>query len=83
MKKGIRIILIILGILIVIVLMDTIQAKTFDNKPIIKIVEDYNGGDLYQKHKGILVDTYVFTDGTEETVFKWEKYSYHAENIAD
>ena len=44
----------------------------------IKIVEDYNGGDLYQKHlyqkhKGILVDTYVYGDGSQVTAFKWEK----------
>lgn len=44
----------------------------------IKIVEDYNGGDLYQKHlyqkhKGILVDTYVYSDGSQVTAFKWEK----------
>ena len=47
----------------------------------IKIVEDYNGGDLYQKHlyqkhKGILVDTYVYSDGSQVTAFKWEKQQY-------
>ncbi len=75
MKKNVKIILIVLGILIGIVLVDTLQAKFFDNKPILKIVEDYNGGDLYQKHKGVLVNTYIYTDGKTETVFKWENMS--------
>ena len=75
MNKSVKIVLIILGILIGIVLVDTCQAKIFDNKPVLKIVEDYNGGNLYQKHKGILIDTYVYTNGTKETVFKWEKYA--------
>ncbi len=75
MKKNVKIILIVLGILIGIVLVDTLQAKFFDNKPILKIVEDYNGGDLYQKHKGVLVNTYIYTDGKKETVFKWENMS--------
>lgn len=71
MKKRINIVLILLFSLMVIVALDTFQAKAWDNKPIIKIVEDYNGGKLYQKHKGVLVDTYVFTDGTQKTYFKW------------
>lgn len=75
MKKSVKIILIILGVLVGIVLIDTIQAKVFDNNPILKIVENYNGGELYQKHKGIMVDTYIRTDGTKTTIFKWEKYS--------
>ena len=68
-KKAILIILIALSV----VLIDTAQAKIFNNKPVIKIVEDYNGGDLYQKHKGILVDAYVYSDGSQATAFKWEK----------
>lgn len=69
LKKAMLIILAILSI----ALIDTAQAKIFNNKPVIKIVEDYNGGDLYQKHKGILVDTYVYSDGSQVTAFKWEK----------
>ncbi len=83
MKKNVKIILIVLGILIGIVLVDTLQAKFFDNKPILKIVEDYNGGDLYQKHKGVLVNTYIYTDGKTETVFKWEKYEPLEEAFVD
>lgn len=72
MNKKVKIILIILGILIGVVLIDTIQAKVFNNKPILKIVENYNGGTIYQKHKSILVDTYVLSNGTKTTIFKWE-----------
>ena len=53
-KRTILIILVVLSI----VLIDTVQAKIFNNRPVISIVEDYNGGDLYQKSKGLLVDTY-------------------------
>ena len=56
-KRTILIILVVLSI----VLIDTVQAKIFNNRPVISIVEDYNGGDLYQKSKGLLVDTYIYT----------------------
>ncbi len=71
MKKIIKIIIIIL----VFLLIDNIQAKIFNNRPVLKIVESYNGGNLYQRDNGILVYTYIFTDETKKTVFKWEKYS--------
>jgi len=80
MKKNVKIILIVVGVLIGLVLLDTLQAKAFDNKPIIKIVEDYNGGNLYQKHKGILVDTYVYTDGSKKTYYKWISRLYGETN---
>lgn len=70
-KRTILIILVVLSI----VLIDTVQAKIFNNRPVISIVEDYNGGDLYQKSKGLLVDTYIYTDGSQETIFKWENSS--------
>ena len=75
MKKGVKIFLIVIFVLVVFVLIDSVQAKIFNNRPIFKLVEDYNGGNLYQKDKGILVYTYVYTDGTQKTVFRWEKYS--------
>lgn len=78
MNKTVKTILIVFGVFIVFLLIDTFQSKLFNNKPILKIVEDYNDGVLYQKHKGIFIDTYVFTDGNKETVFKWEKYKYHS-----
>ena len=80
MKKNIKIALIIIGILVSIILLDTLQAKVFDNKPIIKIVEYYDGGNLYQKHKGILVDTYVYTDGSQKAFYKWTTRTYSERN---
>ena len=80
MKKNIKIILIVLSVLVGIILLDTLQAKAFNNKPIIKIVEYYDGGNFYQKHKGILVDTYVYTDGSQKTYYKWTNRLYDETN---
>ena len=79
-KKNIKIILIVLSVLVGIILLDTLQAKAFNNKPIIKIVEYYDGGNLYQKHKDILVDTYVYTDGSQKTYYKWTSRLYDETN---
>ena len=75
MKKGVKIFLVILIILIINILVDTAQSKFFDNRPFIKITEDYNDGNVYQKDKGIFVYTYNFSDGEKVTVFRWEKYA--------
>lgn len=80
MNKKLRVILIILGILIGILLIDTLQAKIFNNSPFIRFTEDYNGGNLYKKNKGILVDNYIYTNGDKKTVFKWEKYTNPADD---
>ena len=74
MKKGktiIIIILVIFGVLII----DTAQALIFNNSPIIKIRENYNGGNLYCKDKGILVDTYTCGNGKKYTTFKGGSYT--------
>ena len=81
MKKKMKIPLMVFCVLAALVLIDTLQAKALNRAPILKAVEDYNGGDLYQKHKGILADTYVFTDGSQKTVFKWEKIDTNREDI--
>lgn len=75
MKKSIKIILIILVFLISALLIDTLQAKLFNNRPIFKITKDYNEENVYQKDKGIFVYTYIYKDGSKKTVFKWEKYA--------
>lgn len=80
MKKIVKIILITVFILVSVIAVDTLQAKVFDNKPIIKIIEDYNDGNLYQIHKGILVDTYIYVDGSQKTYFKWTKRAYIEQN---
>lgn len=83
MKKVAKVLLIVFGILIGILLIDTIQAKIFNNKPILKVVEYYNGGNLYQKDKSLLVDTYTCTNGKKETIFKWEKFDCPIDNVDD
>ena len=75
MKKAIKIFLIIFVILIAIVLVDTIQAKVFDNNPLIKIRYNRDGGNVDYVDKGIFVYTYVFTNKEKVTVFRWEKYA--------
>ena len=75
MKKTVKKILVVLGILIALVLIDTVQAFTFDNSPILKIRKYYNGGDLNYKDVGLFVDTYCGTNGNKDTVIKGFSYS--------
>lgn len=75
MKKNLKKFLIIIGAIIGIILLDSIQALFFDNNPIIKIKEYYNGGDLNYKSKGILVNTYNCTNGKKDTQLKGFSYS--------
>ena len=75
MKKSIKVILVFLGILVSIIIIDTLQAKILDNRPFIKVTENYNGGYVLKKDKGILVYTYIFIDGEKVTVYRWEKYA--------
>ena len=64
MKKSLKITFIIVGTLIIIVLLDTIQALAFNNEPII-------GMEMWCKKKsGILVDTYHCDDGRNITKLK-------------
>ena len=64
MKKSIKITLIIIGIVVVIIALDTIQALAFNNDPII-------GVEMWCKKKsGILVDTYHCNDGRNITKLK-------------
>ncbi len=82
MPKWLKIFLIIFSILIVFILIDTLQAKVFDNRPFLKITENYKDGNVLKKDKGLFVYTYVFTNGEKVTVYRWEKYS-PPENVKD
>lgn len=75
MKKGLKITLIILGVVIGIVVLDTLQALLFDNSPIIKIRENNDGGSIDYIDKGIFVNHYYCVNKEENTVFKNVKYS--------
>lgn len=64
MKKGLKIVLIVIGVGVGIILLDTIQALVFNNDPII-------GSEMWCKKKsGILVDTYHCESGKKITKFK-------------
>ena len=74
MKKSIKIFLIIIAVIAIFIVADTIQAKIFDNSPLIKMRNNYDGGNVDYVDKGMFVYTYVFTNGEKVTVYRWEKY---------
>lgn len=81
MKKILRFISIILVILVGIVILDTFQANILNNSPILRIREDYNGGNTYYIDKGILVDHYYCSNKKEKTVWKKTKYTCLKEKV--
>ena len=72
-------VLIVVGIILGVILLDSIQALVFNNNPIIKIKEYYNGGNLNYKSKGLLVDTINCSNGKKDTVIKGFSYSCNYE----
>jgi len=75
MKKSIKIILIVTGVLISIIFLDTLQAKIFNSSPFIKIRKDYKDGYVQYIDKGIFVNHYYCTNKEEKTIFKGTKYT--------
>ena len=74
MKKEKIIIIITLCFIIVLIFLDFIIALSFNNSPIIKIRDYYNGGSTVYKDKGIFTNTYKCSDGKAKTVLKTVKY---------
>ena len=72
MKK--KIIIITLCSIIGLIFLDFIIALLFNNSPIIKIRDYYNGGSTVYKDKGIFTNTYKCSDGKTKTVLKTTKY---------
>ena len=68
MKKGLKITLIVVGVLVGIILFDTMQSIIFNNNPIIGIETKC------MKKKGILVNTYHCGNGKNITRFKFANY---------
>ena len=56
------------------IFLDFIIALSFNNSPIIKIRDNYNGGDTVYKDKGIFTNTYKCSNGKTKTVLKTTKY---------
>ena len=73
MKRFLRHILYIFITLLVLVLIDTWQAKTFTRSPFIKIREYYVGNTRreYVDH-GILIKYNKYRNGEEGTTYVWE-----------
>ncbi len=82
MKKSLKIILIVLGVLALLIIFDTLQAKIFDNSPILKVRENLDNGNINYIDKGILVDTYYYNTGNKKALFKWEPRLF-SENTED
>lgn len=72
MKK--KIIIITLCSIIGLIFLDFIVALLFNNSPIIKIRDYYNGGSTVYKDKGIFTNTYKCSDGKTKTFLKTTKY---------
>ena len=73
MKKK-KIVIISLCSIIGLIFLDFIIALSFNNSPIIKIRDNYNGGSTVYKDKGIFTNTYKCSDGKTKTVLKTNKY---------
>ena len=72
MKK--KRIIITLCSIIGLIFLDFIVALLFNNSPIIKIRDYYDGGSTVYKDKGIFTNTYKCSDGKTKTVLKTTKY---------
>lgn len=72
MKKHLKIVLIIIGVLVGIILLDSMQAVIFNNNPIIGIETKC------MKKEGILVNTYHCSNGKNITIFKLANYPSEA-----
>ena len=75
MKKSLKIILIVLGVLVSIVVLDTLETKIFDNSPLIKIRKNFKDGYMEYMDKGILVNHYYCRNNEEKTTWKSTKYA--------
>ena len=75
MKHSLKSMLLIGGLILGIILIDSIQALVFNHSPLIKIREYYDGDTLHYKDKGILVDTFSCQNGKKGTTLKGFSYS--------
>ena len=68
-------ILIVFFSILLLIIIDISQALIFQNSPVLKIREHFDGGTLYYKDKGLITYTYNCIGEKRKTVLKWEKYS--------
>lgn len=74
MKKYGKTILIIMGILLIFLIIDTLQSKLLNNSPLIKITKNIDGSTVDKLDVGILTKTYYCKD-FKKTIFRWEEYT--------
>ena len=75
MKKNLKITLIVLGVLVGVVALDTLQAKIFDNSPIIRIRENLDDESSYYIDKGLFVNHYHCNNNEKVTTWKGTKFA--------
>ena len=80
MKKSLKITLIVMGVLIGIVALDTLQAIVFNNSPLISIRKEYKDGYVQYMNKGLLVNYYYCSNKEEKTVFRVTKFNCKVED---
>ena len=61
--------------IIILIIIDISQALIFQNSPVLKIREHFDGRTLYYKDNGLITYTYNCIGEKRKTVLKWEKYS--------
>lgn len=85
MKKSIKIILIIVGVLISVILLDTLQARVFKNSPFISWKEELADEDSYVD-KGIIIDTFYCTKEKDIQTISWKfkgsKFTCPIDNVS-
>lgn len=86
MKKLIRITLIIIGTLVGIILLDTLQARIFKHSPIISWKVELEDDDSYVD-KGILIDVYYCTKEEDMVTVSWHfkgnKFTCPIDNVEE
>ena len=84
MKKNVKIILIVVGVLIGLVLLDTLQARILKHSPIISWKEELSDDDSWVD-RGILMDTYYCTREQDIVTMSWKfkgnKFTCPIDNI--
>lgn len=85
-SKCLKIILIVVGVLVGIILIDTLQARIFKNSPIISIRKELEDDDSYVD-RGVLVDTYYCTKEKDIVTviyhFKGDKFTCPIDNVKE
>ena len=82
MKKKIKIFLIVLGVLLGIIALDTLQAIIFDNSPLLKIRDNFNISSIDYIDKGIFVNHYHCSDNEKVTTWKKTKFACSIKEIS-